>query len=67
LQIAQYGFDQGEFKAQAEYDQAAIVYHCWATVHGIATLYTSVLSEDREDLLARSRIILQKVIDGFSA
>ncbi|MCA9936271.1 MAG: TetR/AcrR family transcriptional regulator [Anaerolineales bacterium] len=66
LQIVQLGLQQGEFAPQEAYDAAAITYHCWATVHGIASLRTAVLLNERDDLLVVSRIILQKVIDGFT-
>lgn len=67
LQIVQLGIAQGEFVPQETYDAAAIATHCWATVHGIASLQTTVLLDEREKLLTVSRVILQKVIDSFSA
>lgn len=67
LQIVQFGIAQGEFVPQEAYDDDAIAYHCWATVHGIASLQTTVLLDEREKLLDASRVILQKVIDSFSA
>lgn len=67
LQIVQMGMASGEFAPQGAYGAAAITYHCWATVHGIASLHTTVLRDERDDLLATSRVILQKVIDGFTA
>lgn len=66
LQIVQIGMANGEFAPQGAYDTTAITYHCWATVHGIASLHTTVLLDERDDLLAVSRIILQKVIEGFT-
>lgn len=67
LQIVQLGLEQGEFVTGGAYDAAAIAYHCWATVHGMASLHTAVLSDERHDLLSVSGVILQKVIDGFKA
>lgn len=67
LQIVDFGIEQGEIVPQGAYDAAAITYHCWATVHGLASLHTAVLRDERGELLAVSRNILQKVIDGFSA
>ncbi len=64
LQIVQVGVEQGAFQLQGAYDAAAIATHCWATVHGVAGLCTAVLCDD--ELTAVSRIILQKVIDGFT-
>lgn len=65
LYIVQMGLENGEFVVEGGYDAEAIAYHCWATVHGIASLHTAVLWHEREDLLAVSRLILQKVITGF--
>ncbi len=65
LQIVEFGLVQGEFVVQDDYDAAAIAYHCWATVHGIASLQTTILLNERDDLLQLSRVMLQKVIDGF--
>ena len=67
LQIVKFGLAQGEFLAQDDYDAAAIAYHCWATVHGIASLQTTILLDERDELLRLSRVMLQKVIDGFTA
>lgn len=67
LQIVQLGIAQEEFMPEEGYDAAVIATHCWATVHGIASLQTTVLLDEREELLAASRIILQKVIAGFSS
>jgi AcrR family transcriptional regulator len=67
LQIVEVGLIKGEFAEQDDYDAPAIAYHCWATVHGIASLQTTVLVNEREDLLPLSRVMLQRVIDGFLA
>jgi AcrR family transcriptional regulator len=67
LQIVQIGMTNGEFVSQGVYDATAITYHCWVTVHGMASLHTTVLLDERDDLLAVGRIILQKVIGGFAA
>jgi len=66
LMIVQMGIDQGCFLPADDYDANVIAYHCWATVHGIASLQTTVLLDERDELLAISRLILQKVIDGFT-
>lgn len=64
LTIVQLGIETGQFAPQADYDATAIAYHCWATVHGLASLQSTVLLD--EDLLSVSRVILQKVVDSFS-
>ncbi|MCA9918450.1 MAG: TetR/AcrR family transcriptional regulator [Anaerolineales bacterium] len=66
LLIVQLGIAQGQIVAQGGYDAAIIAYHCWATVHGIASLQATVLLEERSDLADTNRLILQKVIDGFT-
>ncbi|MCA9897315.1 MAG: TetR/AcrR family transcriptional regulator [Ardenticatenaceae bacterium] len=66
LLIVQIGIAQGELVAQGAYDAAAIAYHCWATVHGIASLQATVLLDERDDLPELNRLILQKVIEGFT-
>lgn len=66
LQIVELGIAQGEIVLKGAYDAAAIAYHCWATVHGIASLQTAVLLDERDDLPELNRLILQKVIDGFT-
>lgn len=65
LYIIQAGIASGEFTEKKDYDAAAIAYHCWATVHGIALLQNTVLLQERNDLFAVSRTILKKVIAGF--
>ena len=67
LQIIQFGLSQAEFVVQDQYDEDAIAYHCWATVHGIASLQATVKLDETDDWLNTSRSILQKVIDGFTS
>lgn len=38
LEMVRVGIAQGRFVASEDYDADAIAYHCWATVHGIASL-----------------------------
>jgi len=66
LQIVQLGIAQGQIVVQGAYDAAAIAYHCWAIVHGMASLQTTVLLDERHDLPEVNRLILQKVIEGFT-
>lgn len=65
LQIVELGVAQSQITLENPYDAAAIAYHCWATVHGIASLQTTVLQDERADLPELNRLILQKVIDGL--
>ena len=66
LQIVRQGVAQGEIAPRGAYDVATLTYHCWATVHGLASLQSSVLLEERADLAQANRLILQQVIDGFA-
>jgi len=66
LQIIRLGITQDEFVTEEEYDAQAIAYHCWATVHGIASLQTTVLLDEEMDVTETSRTILLKVIEQFT-
>ncbi len=65
LQLIQFGIAEGIFVETDEYDAKIIASHCWATVHGIASLQTTILLDEESDALTLSRIILKKVIEGF--
>lgn len=65
LHIVRFGIEQGYFVESEAYDAKDIASHCWATVHGIASLQATILLDEERDPLELSRIILQKVIDGF--
>jgi len=67
LQITQYGIERGEFTITEQYTHRAITIHCWATVHGLAMLQSTILQDGAQDLDAINRQILQQVIQGFSA
>lgn len=67
LEIVRLGIAQGQFEAREGYDADTIAYHCWATVHGIASLQATVLLAERLDVRDVICTILQKVIDGFAA
>lgn len=66
LHIVQFGLARGEIVSTGGYDEATIVYHCWAMVHGMAMLQTAVLRDEQPEFLPMSRIILQQVIAGFT-
>lgn len=65
MHIVQAGTAQGYFIETEEYDSQTIASHCWATVHGIASLQATILIDETRDPLALSRTILKKVIEGF--
>ncbi len=72
LQIVEMGIGRGEIVVEPPYDAKAIAYHCWTTVHGIATLQMTVLRDDADEqdeatkFVELDRLVLQKVIDGFT-
>jgi AcrR family transcriptional regulator len=66
LEIVRFGIGQDQFEERPGYDADTIAYHCWATVHGIASLQTTVLLAERPDVAEVIRNILKKVIDGFT-
>ncbi len=66
LHIVRLGIAQGEITPTEGYHAEAITYHCWITVHGIASLQSSVLEDEKEKVKKISRMILEKVIAGFT-
>jgi AcrR family transcriptional regulator len=67
LNLVNFGISQGVFVETEIYDANTIASHCWTTVHGIASLQSTILLDEQRDPLELSRIILRKVIDGFRA
>lgn len=65
-QVIEMGIASGEFVVRGDYDRTAMAYHCWATVHGIASLSTTVLRDERAALAVASRVILTEVVNGLS-
>jgi AcrR family transcriptional regulator len=80
LGVLNRGLDTGEFVLPPGYDLETAATHCWATVHGIASLLPTVLFDEKESTSKRARrvvesrekaarmseIILRRVVDGFS-
>lgn len=44
-EIIQSGIDQGAFKTRHGFDHSAMLYLCWVTVHGMASLKPNLLEE----------------------
>ncbi|MBK8024209.1 MAG: TetR/AcrR family transcriptional regulator [Chloroflexi bacterium] len=61
------GIESGAFVTSADYDETAIAYHCWSTVHGLAMLRTTVMRDEQAVFDRVSEVILRKVIDSFLA
>jgi len=67
LFIVRNGIDSGMIRVSDAFDENAIVYQCWATVHGLAMLQTTVMQDEQATFDAVCEPILRKVIAGFSA
>lgn len=61
------GIESGEFVTAETYNEDAITLHCWATVHGIAILQTTVARDEPGATVTTIETILRKVIAGFTA
>lgn len=66
LAVLERGLREEEFALPRGYDLETAAMHCWSTVHGIASLLSTVLAEEREKATPMARVILQRVVDGFT-
>lgn len=64
LAILEKGVEEGSIHQDEEYDLETIALHCWATVHGLASLQATVLAEEREKTAHAAQTILAKVVEG---
>ena len=60
------GLESGEFVLPDGYDLETAATHCWATVHGMASLLTSVLADEHDKSVRMARLILERVVDGLA-
>jgi len=67
LKILEAGVAAGSFKPRGNYTIEAIAMHCWATVHGLASLQSTVLRDERQHVAKLARVILKKVVEGITA
>lgn len=67
LYIVRFGLETGFFVTTDSYGEEAIVFHCWATVHGLAMIQATVLKDDPSAVANASEAILRKVIASFTA
>lgn len=67
LYLVRYGIETGVFVTSENYTEDTIMFHCWATVHGLAMLQTTVMQDNEARIRASSEAILRKVIAGFTA
>lgn len=66
LYLVRSGILSGDFVVSDDYGEASIVYHCWATVHGLAMLQNTVMHDEQSHISALTESILRKVIAGFT-
>jgi AcrR family transcriptional regulator len=67
LTIIRQGVATGEFVVREGYTEEAIAYHCWATVHGMAMLGSTVMNDQAAYSHKMNEIILRQVVAGFRA
>jgi AcrR family transcriptional regulator len=67
VHILEAGVAAGSFKTRSDYSMEAIALHCWATVHGLASLQSTVLRDERQHVAGLARVILKKVVEGIMA
>lgn len=67
LYIVRYGIERGDFVTRPDYGEDAIIYQCWATVHGLAMLQAAVMQDEQAGITAVTEPILRQVIAGFAA
>jgi AcrR family transcriptional regulator len=66
LDVLKRGIAQGVFVTTAGYGLNEMALHCWATVHGIASLQTTVLSEEAHETSVLAEAILKRVVLGLT-
>ena len=65
LQIIQDGIAQGVFKVQPNFDSGAMLYMCWVTLHGIASLKRQLIKEVGLDVDKHQAVMLQLMINNL--
>lgn len=60
------GIEMGAFHPRPDYDETAILYHCWGVVHGLAMLESTAMPDEQATIAAITPAILRSVINGFS-
>jgi AcrR family transcriptional regulator len=70
LGVLNMGLESGEFVLPPGYDVETAATHCWATVHGIASLLPTVLFDEQDSTSEKatriSEAIVRRVVEGFS-
>lgn len=63
LDILHRGVEEGSIVTTRDYTLETIALHCWVTVHGLASLQTTVLADEKNQTAQAARSILKKVVD----
>lgn len=66
LHLVRYGIETGVIIPRPDFGEWAITYQCWATVHGLAMLQTTVMQDDQPTIAEVAEPILRQVILGFA-
>lgn len=66
LHLVRYGIETGVIIPRPDFGEWAITYQCWATVHGLAMLQTTVMQDDQATIAEVAEPILRQVIAGFA-
>ena len=60
------GLEAGEFTLPDGYDVETAATHCWATVHGIASLMPTVLADEQDKSIRMAQLILENVVSRLT-
>lgn len=60
------GLESGEFSLPVGYDVETAATHCWATVHGMASLIPTVLADEQDKSVRMARVILERVVAALT-
>jgi len=65
LEIIQDGIDQGVFKVRPNFDSGAMLYLCWVTLHGIASLKRELFNEVGLDVDKYQAVMFQMMVNNL--
>ncbi len=64
-EIIQNGIDQGVFKTRPGFDHSAMLYLCWVTVHGMASLKPHLLAEVGMDWRQYRVVVVEHILNNL--
>jgi AcrR family transcriptional regulator len=64
-EIIQSGIDQGVFKTRPGFDHNAMIYLCWVTVHGMASLKPNLLAEVGMDGRQHQAVLVNLILNNL--